>query len=115
MDIKKSTTGGSLQISSDVIAKIAKLAASESDGVVAVAAASNGAGKTILDKIAPIKPIVVQLNDEVADIEVSIVVRYSAKIPEVSEAVQKNIKTSVQNMTGITVAKVDVIVVGVEQ
>ncbi len=55
----------------------------------------------------------VELTDEVAEITVDVVVRYGYRIPSVSEALQKNVKASVQNMTGITVSKVNVVVTGV--
>ena len=48
-----------------------------------------------------------------AEITVDVVVRYGYRIPSVSEALQKNVKASVQNMTGITVSKVNVVVTGV--
>ena len=59
------------------------------------------------------KPVDVELTEEVAEITVSILVQYGYRIPAVSEALQKNVKAAVQNMTGITVSKVNVIVAGV--
>ncbi|MPN34009.1 hypothetical protein SDC9_181501 [bioreactor metagenome] len=59
------------------------------------------------------KPVDVELTEEVAVITVSILVQYGYRIPVVSEALQKNVKAAVQNMTGITVSKVNVIVTGV--
>ena len=104
-------TGGSLQISSDVIEKIARHAAMEVEGVHSVVPAMSGA-RSLLDKIAPVKPITVELKNDVADISVSLSVLYGTKIPELSERVQRNVKDAVQNMTSISVAKVDVVVAG---
>ncbi|MDL2324757.1 Asp23/Gls24 family envelope stress response protein [Ruminococcaceae bacterium OttesenSCG-928-A16] len=115
MDLSTSSNaGGRLQISSEVIAKIAKLATLEIDGVAEVTLGNVGV-KNLLNKIAPQNPIQVELKDDVADITVAISVYMGAKIPEVSEKVQENVKNSVQNMTQITVAKVNIVVVGITE
>lgn len=106
-------SGGSLQISSDVVEKIAKHAALEVDGVEAVRGQTTAA-RTLLGKITSYGPIYVEMIDDVADIEVAIVVRYGAKVPEISEQVQRNVKAAVQNMTSITVGRVDIVVSGIE-
>lgn len=112
MDVQNSdVVGGSLQISTDVIAKIARLATLEVEGVRGVRAETLSA-KNLLGKSIP-KPITVQLVDDVAEITVSLVVSYGCKIPAVSEKVQENVKNAVQNMTSITVSKVNLVVVGV--
>lgn len=106
------TVGGSLHIASDVVEKIASLAAMEIEGVAGVST-GNASVKNIMNKIAPVSPVMVDMRDDVAQITVSIVVAYGSKITELSEKVQQNIKTSVQNMTQITVAKVNVVVTGI--
>ena len=45
----------------------------------------------------------------------NIMVRYGYKIPQLCEKVQENVKSSVQNMTCITVSKVNIVVTGVAQ
>ena len=62
-----------------------------------------------------ISTILVQLTDDVAEITVNIMVRYGYKIPQLCEKVQENVKSSVQNMTCITVSKVNIVVTGVAQ
>lgn len=105
--------GGSLQISSGVVEKVAKQAALEVDGVSEVRGPSSPT-KNIIGAFTAAGPIRVEIIDGVADIEISIVSKYGSKIPEVAEKVQKNVKTSVQNMTSITVGRVDVVVTGVD-
>ena len=113
MDVMNSdVVGGSLQISTDVLAKIAKQAALEIDGVQEVSAANTGV-KGLLGKVNPQKAVTVQLNDDVAELTVCIIVGYGCKIPSLCEKVQKNVKSSIQNMTNITVAHVNVMVCGV--
>ena len=107
---------GSLQISTDVIAKIAKLATLEVEGVRYVSGGVlSGKGFAFVRKMPIQKPIVVELSDDVAEITVNVVVTYGCKIPQLSEQIQENVKSAVQNMTCITVSKVNVIVNGVVQ
>ena len=68
MDVTNSSTiGGSLQISTDVIAKIAKLATLEIEGVKEVSTGTMGV-KSLFNKVNLQKPILVQLTDDVAEI-----------------------------------------------
>lgn len=115
MEVSNSNVvNGSLQISTDVIGKIAKLAATETDGVVDVCAGSAGM-RSFLGKVNLQKPVSVELLENVAEITVSLTVRYGSQIPAVCEKVQENVKSAVQNMTSITVARVNIVVVGVLQ
>ncbi len=110
MDVTHSAVvNGSLQISTEVIAKIARLAAMEIDGVKEVCTTSGM--KSILGRP---KNVAVDLLDDVAEITLHLVVYYGAKIPPVCEKVQENVKAAVQNMTQITVSRVNVVVVGVQ-
>ena len=112
MEVSNSNVvNGSLQISTDVIGKIAKLAATEIDGVVDVCAGSAGM-RSFLGKVNLQKPVSVELLENVAEITVSLTVRYGSQIPAVCEQVQENVKSAVQNMTSITVARVNIVVVG---
>ena len=115
MDVLNSdVVGGSLQISTDVIAKIARQACLEVEGVHEVAAGSAGV-KNLWGKTGQQHAVTVELTDDVAEITVCIVVAYGCKIPSLCEKVQKNVKSSVQNMTDITVSRVNVTVVGICQ
>ena len=104
--------GGSLQISTDVIAKIARLSALEISGISEITTGNTGM-RGMFSKVNMQKPIVVELSDDVAEITLYVAVRYGIKIPPVCEAVQESVKNSVQNMTGITVSKVNIVVTGI--
>ncbi len=113
MEVSNSNTvGGSLQISTDVIAKVARLATLEVDGVHAVCGGNLGV-KGLFPKMNLQKPIVVELSEDIAEITVSVQVKYGCKIPPLAQQVQENVKNAVQNMTGITVSKVNVVITGV--
>lgn len=103
---------GSLRISKEVIASIAKISASEVAGVAGFAPATVDF-KKIISKNSVVKPVTVSLNDDLASLCVYILIKNSAKIPTVAQKVQETVKESVQNMTGITVSKVDVVIAGV--
>ena len=111
MDVSNTcVVNGSLQISTEVIAKIARMAALEIEGVKEVSPATAGV-KGLLSKS---KSMAVSLNDDVDELTLQVVVFYGAKIPSVCEKVQKNVKAAVQSMTSITVSRVNVIVAGVQ-
>ncbi|MEG1366264.1 MAG: Asp23/Gls24 family envelope stress response protein, partial [Oscillospiraceae bacterium] len=69
--------------------------------------------KSFLGKLTVQRPVTVELLDDVAEITVSVIVGYGCKIPPLSEKIQENVKAAVQNMTSITVSKVNVVVSGV--
>ncbi len=72
---------GSLQISTDVISKIAKLATLEVEGIYSVSGnILSGKGFALVRKMPMQKPISVELNDDVAEISVNVVVKYGCKI-----------------------------------
>lgn len=114
MDVRN-TIGGSLQISTEVLAKIARLAALEIDGVAEVSAGSNQSVRGILGKTSLQKPVTVEMEDGIATVSVRLIARYGTKIMPVCEKVQDNVKHTIQNMTGITVSRVDVIVSGLAE
>lgn len=106
--------GGGLQISADVIAKIARLATLEVEGVKEISTGTAGV-QGLFRKVNLQKPVSVQFTEDVADITVHIIVDYGCKIPPLCEKIQENVKSSVQNMTSITVSKVNIVVAGVSQ
>lgn len=103
---------GSLRISQDVISTIASYAAAEIDGVASLASfASNMKGWFF--KKQTVKPIAIELNDNIVVIDIRINIKFGYKVTEVSEALQTAVKDAVQTMTGLTVARVNVHVAGI--
>ncbi|MBQ3843117.1 MAG: Asp23/Gls24 family envelope stress response protein [Ruminiclostridium sp.] len=107
------STSGSLKVAANVLVSIAETAAAEVEGVAVNS--KNGlaivGGAPLSSKIIP--PIRVKLGSEAAIIDISIVTELGHKAYEVARAVQEHVKSSVQNMTGIAVAKVNVKIVGI--
>ena len=105
--------GGSLQISTEVLGKIARCAALEVDGVAEVSCGSqNKKVKDLLDRANVQLPVVVEMKDGTAEITLHLVVAFGARIPAVAEKVQENVKSAVQSMANITVSRVDLVIAG---
>ncbi len=109
MDLK----GGSLQISTEVLGKIARCAALEVEGVAEVSCGSqNKKVKELLERTNVQAPVSVVMKDGTAEITLHIVLAFGAKAPAVAEKVQENVKSAVQNMTNVTVSRVDLVIAG---
>ena len=105
--------GGSLQISTEVLGKIARCAALEVAGVAEVSCGSqNRKVKDFLERANVQSPVTVEMRDGTAEITLLLVVAFGARIPSVAEKVQENVKTAVQNMTNVTVSRVDLVIAG---
>lgn len=105
--------GGSLQISTEVLGKIARCAALEIAGVAEVSCGSqNRKVKDFLERANVQSPVTVEMRDGTAEITLHLVVAFGARIPSVAEKVQENVKTAVQNMTNVTVSRVDLVIAG---
>ena len=111
MDVHN-TIGGSLQISTEVIAKIARLAALEVDGVSDVATGTSQNVRSLLGRTGLQKPVTVVMEDGIATVTVHLTVVYGSKVMPLCEKVQENVKTAVQNMTNVTVSRVDLVIAG---
>ena len=105
--------GGSLQISTEVLGKIARCAALEVAGVAEVSCGSqNRKVKDFLERANVQSPVTVEMRDGTAEITLHLVVAFGARIPTVAEKVQENVKPAVQNMTNVTVSRVDLVIAG---
>lgn len=105
--------GGSLQISTEVLGKIARCAALEVAGVAEVSCGSqNRKVKDFLERANVQSPVTVEMRDGTAEITLHLVFAFGARIPSVAEKVQENVKTAVQNMTNVTVSRVDLVIAG---
>ena len=112
MNIEQNQPLGSLKISQDVIATIAKYAVDEIEGIHSLAA-SRLPLKNISRKNITAKPVIINLNDDVAVIDISVIVEAGCKIRTVAEELQKAVKETVQTMCGIRVSKVNIHVEGI--
>ena len=111
-ELNTPTPSGTLKVSTDVIISIAEAAAAETEGV----AVNSSNGLLVLSdslfSAKVISPIKVRIGSDAASIDISIITEAGSRAYEVARAVQEHVKSSVQNMTGITVSKVNVRIVG---
>lgn len=107
-------TSGNIKISDEVVVTIASVAVSEIDGICGTGA---GLVEGFARKFAK-KPagggIKVTMTDTEVSIDVNVIMNYGVRIPEVAWNVQDAVKREVELMTGLTVTKVNVRVVGIE-
>ena len=111
-----SVTGNdTIRIASDVVATYAGIAVSEVDGVYGMAGGFAGFTEALSGKRNLSKGIKVDMGEKSAKIDVSIIVEYGARIPDVAYEIQTRIKKSVETMTDLKVLEVNVHVQGVHK
>lgn len=106
MEINKNSSG-SIIISPEVVEKIALTAATDVTGVAGAVSRTQDI-KTILRSHRVTKPVICVVRDGQYYIDIYLKVNEGVKLAEVATKVQKNIKESVQNMTGTVVTKINV-------
>ena len=105
---------GTIKISEDVVASIAALAATETEGVGGLAAGLTAEIASLLGKKSQNKGVRVQLGEQdTVGVELSILVEFGKSVGEVALAVQKAVKAAVESMTGLKTAVENVVVSGV--
>lgn len=104
---------GSVKISNDVVAIIAGVAATEIEGVAGMSGGITGGITEMLGMKNLSKGVKVEVGNEEAAIDLFIVVEYGSKIADLGEKVQKNVKSTVETMTGLNVVEVNINIQGV--
>ena len=105
---------GEVVIAEDVVGVIAGFAAVEVDGVASMA---GNATKELISKLGIktlSKGVKVDLLEEVVTVSMSINLKYGYNVMNVCKKVQEKVKTAIENMTGLTVADINVRVAGIE-
>ncbi len=104
---------GKLKISQDVIATIARYATMEVEGVAGLSGIPVSIKKFFISPKL-YKAINIEMVDDLAAIDVSVFLKYGAKVQEVARHIQDNVKNAVQNMSGVGVSKVNVHITGIK-
>ena len=104
-----------IKIANDVISVIAGVAVSEVQGVASMAGGfAGGISQVFSGKKNLSRGIKVEADENEVKIDVNIIVEYGTRIPDVAYEIQNRVKKSVENMTGLKVAEVNVHVQGVK-
>lgn len=113
MENYESTELGKVHIAPEVIEIIAGLAASEVQGVAQMSGGFVGDIAERLGRKNLSKGVRVEVGQKEAAVDISVVIRYGERIPEVAKAIQDNVKNAIYTMTGLSVVEVNVHVVDV--
>ena len=107
-------TIGKVQIADEVVAIIAGLAATEVEGVASMAGniTNELVGKLGMKNLS--KGVKVDVLEGVVTVALALNLKYGYSIMDVSAKVQEKVKASIENMTGLTVADVNIRVAGVD-
>ena len=110
----KSDESGEIKVADEVVAIIAGLAATEVEGV------SSMAGNITNELISKLgmknlsKGVKVDVLEGVVTVSLALNLKYNYSIMTVTEKVQEKVKAAIENMTGLTVADVNIRVAGVD-
>lgn len=96
-----------LSINTEVLEKMAEIAAKETPGVAGLSKKAVDI-KGIVRTGAPFKGVKVENVNGAIEISVYVCVNKTARVKEVAERVQENVKEKIQTMTGTAVTKVNV-------
>ena len=105
---------GEVKIADEVVAIIAALAATEVEGVASMA------GNITNDLIARLgmknlsRGVKVDVLEGIVTVSLALVLKYGYNIMDVSAKIQEKVKAAGENMTGLTVADVNIRIAGVD-
>ena len=106
------TERGSTSISDSVVSKIAGIAAQEVDGIRMGSGASQAVGG-ILGSITgggQTQGVSVEVGQEEAAVDLTLTAEYGKSVPQVAEAVRRNVINRIENLVGLRVTEVNVTV-----
>lgn len=110
---KKDDNLGQVHVSDEVVAVIAGMAATEVPGIAGMSGGIAGGIAEMLGKKNLSKGVKVEVGATEAAVDLYIIVKYGARIPEIAINCQESVKKAIENMTGLQVVEVNVHVQGV--
>jgi uncharacterized alkaline shock family protein YloU len=99
---------GEVHIANEVVAIIAGLAATEVEGVAAMAGDITSELISKLGMKSLSKGVKVEVGQDDVSIELALVLEYGYNVPSVSITVQERVMTAVETMTGLSVTDVNI-------
>lgn len=112
-EIKGDEEIGNVKVSDEVIMVIAGLAATEVEGVTSI---SGGITNEVIAKSGVkslSKSLRIAFDEDELIVDISVTIEFGYSIPKISEQVQEKVKSTIETMTGLTVAAVNVKIAGV--
>ncbi len=105
---------GEVRIADEVVAIIAGLAATEVDGVASMAGNITNEIVSKLGMKNLSRGVKVDVLEGIVTVSLALTLKYGYSIMDVSATVQEKVKSAIENMTGLTVADVNIRVAGVD-
>lgn len=105
---------GDLRISDEVVANIAAIAANEIEGVGGVAGYKGKEPAKMGGVKNRSKNVRVEMCDRLVSVDMGLIIKYGYSLPKTAEQVQERVKSSIESMTGLEVADVNVRIEGIE-
>ncbi len=111
-----SSERGNTTIEDTVVSKIAGIAAQEVEGVQMGGGSARAVGAFLDSVTGPIggggqtRGVSVEVGQEEAAIDLSMAIEYGRLIPQITEAVRRNVVNHLENMTGLRVPEVNITV-----
>lgn len=112
--LKNEENVGVVQIADDVVAMIASLAATEVEGVSAMA---GNITNELMSKVGMknlTKGVKVEVLGGTVTVDLAVTMEYGYNIPATCQKVQAKVKTAIENMTGLTCTDVNIRIAGVK-
>lgn len=105
---------GTIRIADEVVSIIAGLATIEVAGIAGMSGGFVGGIAEILGKRNLSKGVKVAVGERETAIDLYVITEYGVSIPDVARTVQTNVKTAIENMTGLDVVQVNIHIQGVK-
>lgn len=112
--VSREADNGMINISEEVIATIASAAAAETEGVAGFATTwSKEITELLGGKKNAVRGTKIEVTDNTVTVDVFVLVKFGSSVTDTAKEVQNSIKNSIEAMTGLVVAAVNVHVCGV--
>ena len=110
----KEDKSGTVHVAGEVVAIIARLAATEVDGLSSLTGNITNELVSKLGMKNLSKGVKVEVTDDSVEVNLSLNIAYGYSIPEVSGRVQERVKAAIENMTGLQVLEVNIRIASVD-
>lgn len=104
---------GAVQIADDVVAMIASLAATEVEGVSAMAGNITNELMSKVGMKSLTKGVKVDVLEGNVTVDLAVTMEYGYNIPATCQKVQTKVKSAIENMTGLTCTDVNIRIAGI--
>jgi len=111
--LKEDENIGVVQIADDVVAMIASLAATEVDGVSAMAGNITNELMSKVGMKSLTKGVKVDVQDGNVVVDLAVTMEYGFNIPATCQKVQVKVKNALENMTGLNCTDVNIRIAGI--